>query len=87
MDLSSTSFLVTLIIGGIVGWLASLIMKTNVQMGVLANVIVGIIGGALGHFVAGLIGIAAIGALGSFLISLAGAVLLIVILRAMGFFR
>jgi uncharacterized membrane protein YeaQ/YmgE (transglycosylase-associated protein family) len=80
-------FIVAVIIGGVIGWLASLIMKTNAQMGVLANIIVGIIGGALGHFVAALIGIAAIGALGSFLISLAGAVLLIVILRAMGFFR
>ncbi|HKA63435.1 MAG TPA: GlsB/YeaQ/YmgE family stress response membrane protein [Methylomirabilota bacterium] len=79
--------ILAIIVGGIVGWLASLIMKTNAQMGVLANIIVGIIGGALGHFVAALIGIAAIGALGSFLISLAGAVLLIVILRAMGFFR
>jgi len=79
--------ILAIIVGGIVGWLASLIMKTNAQMGVLANSIVGLIGGALGHFVAALIGIAAIGALGSFLISLAGAVLLIVILRAMGFFR
>jgi uncharacterized membrane protein YeaQ/YmgE (transglycosylase-associated protein family) len=79
--------ILAIIVGGIVGWLASLIMKTNAQMGVLANIIVGIIGGALGHFVARLIGIAAIGALGSFPISLAGAVLLIVILRAMGFFR
>jgi uncharacterized membrane protein YeaQ/YmgE (transglycosylase-associated protein family) len=79
--------ILAIIVGGIVGWLASLIMKTNAQMGVLANIIVGIIGGALGHFVAAMLGIAAIGALGSFLISLAGAVLLIVILRAMGFFR
>jgi uncharacterized membrane protein YeaQ/YmgE (transglycosylase-associated protein family) len=79
--------ILAIIIGGIIGWLASLIMKTNAQMGVLANIIVGIIGGALGHFVANLIGIAAIGALGSFLISLVGAVLLIAILRAMGFFR
>ena len=79
--------ILAIIVGGIIGWLASLVMKTNAQMGVLANIIVGIIGGALGHFVASLIGIAAIGALGSFLISLVGAVLLIAILRAMGFFR
>ena len=79
--------ILAIIVGGIIGWLASLIMKTNAQMGVVANIIVGIVGGMLGHFVARLIGIAAIGALGSFLISLAGAVLLIVILRAMGFFR
>jgi uncharacterized membrane protein YeaQ/YmgE (transglycosylase-associated protein family) len=40
------NIIVTLIIGGIIGWLASLIMKTNAQMGILANIVVGIIGGS-----------------------------------------
>ena len=39
--------IVTLIVGGIIGWLASVLMKTNAQMGVIANV-VGIVGSALG---------------------------------------
>ena len=52
MDLASTNFIVTLIIGGVVGWLASILMKTNAQMGILANVIVGVIGSFLGVFVA-----------------------------------
>jgi uncharacterized membrane protein YeaQ/YmgE (transglycosylase-associated protein family) len=36
--------IVTLIIGGVIGWLASLVMKTGAQMGVIANIIVGILG-------------------------------------------
>ena len=37
-------WIVTLVVGGIVGWLASILMKTNAQMGIIANVVVGIIG-------------------------------------------
>ena len=48
MDLASTNFIVTLIIGGIVGWLASILMKTNAQMGILANVLIGIVGSFIG---------------------------------------
>ena len=81
------SFIVAIIIGGIIGWLASRIMKTNAQMGLIANIVVGIVGSVLGHWVAGALGIAAIGSIGSFIVSLLGAVILIAILRAMGFFR
>jgi uncharacterized membrane protein YeaQ/YmgE (transglycosylase-associated protein family) len=44
-------FIVWLIIGGVVGWLASLIMRTDAQQGVLLNIVVGIVGA----FLAGLI--------------------------------
>ena len=81
------SFIVAIIIGGIIGWLASRIMKTDAQMGLLANIVVGIVGSVLGHWAAGALGIAAVGSLGSFIISLLGAVILIAILRAMGLFR
>ena len=81
------SFIVAIIIGGIIGWLGSLIMKTNAQMGLIANIVVGIVGSVLGHWVAGAFGIAAVGSVGSFIVSLLGAVILIAILRAMGFFR
>ena len=77
----------SLIIGGIVGWLASIIMKTNPQMGVIANVVVGVVGSMLGFWLAGLVGIAAGGALGRFVVALAGAVLLIFILGRLGIFR
>ena len=81
------SFIIAIIEGGIIGWLASLIMKTDMQMGLLANIIVGIVGSVLGHWLAGVLGIAAFGSIGSFIISLVGAVLLIVILRAVGIFK
>lgn len=81
------NWIITLVIGGIVGWLASIIMKTNAQMGIIANVLVGIVGSMLGYWVAGLLGITAAGGLLGFLIAVAGAVLLIVILRALGLFR
>lgn len=79
------SWIISLIIGGIVGWLASMIMKTNAQMGLIANVLVGIVGSILGYWIAGLLGIAPAGLL-RFVVALGGAVLLIFILRKLGFF-
>ena len=78
--------IISLVIGGIIGWLASLVMKANAQMGIVANVLVGVIGGALGHFVARIFGISGHG-VGAWIISLGGAVLLIALLRAVGIFR
>ena len=79
-------WIISLVIGGIIGWVASLIMKTDVQMGIIANVLVGIVGSALGYWLAGLLGIAA-GGIGAWLVALAGAVILIAILRALGIFK
>ena len=81
------NWIITLVIGGVVGWLASIIMKTNAQMGIIANVLVGIVGSMLGFWVAGLLGIGADGGVLGFLVAVAGAVLLILILRALGLFR
>jgi uncharacterized membrane protein YeaQ/YmgE (transglycosylase-associated protein family) len=80
------NLIISIIIGGIVGWLASIVMKTNAQMGIIANVLVGIVGGALGHWLAGALGITA-GGIGGFLVSLAGAIILIALLRAIGLFK
>jgi uncharacterized membrane protein YeaQ/YmgE (transglycosylase-associated protein family) len=80
-------WIITLIIGGVVGWLASIVMKTNAQMGLLANVIVGIVGSSLGFWLAGLIGLGADGTLLRWLVSVAGAALLIFILKAVGFYK
>ena len=79
--------LITLIIGGIVGWLASIVMKTNAQMGIIANVLVGVVGSLLGYWVAGLLGIAPTGGIVRFVVALLGAVALIFILRALGLFK
>jgi uncharacterized membrane protein YeaQ/YmgE (transglycosylase-associated protein family) len=79
--------IISLIIGGIVGWLASIVMKTNARMGWIANVLVGVVGSALGFWIAGLLGIAPTGGILRFVVALAGAVLLIFILGKLGIFR
>ena len=79
--------IIWLIIGGIVGWLASIIMKTNAQMGLIANVLVGIAGSMLGYWLAGLVGIAPSGGIVRFVIAIGGAALLIFLLRQIGVFR
>ena len=80
-------WIISLIIGGIVGWLASIIMKTNAQMGMIANVLVGIVGSMLGAWAAKALGLAAAGGIMSWIISVIGAVALIFILRALGIFK
>ena len=69
------------------GWLGSLIMKTNAQMGIVANVIVGIIGSFLGFWLAGQIGLAEGGNVGRWLIAVVGAVILIAILKLLNIFK
>lgn len=79
--------LITLIVGGIVGWLASILMKTNRQMGVLANVVVGIVGSILGRWLFGLVGLLAYGSLARLVVSVAGAMALIAILKSLKLLR
>ena len=81
------NWLVTIIVGGIVGWLASIVMKTNAQMGILANVIVGIIGSSLGFWLAGMLGLAASGPIVSWVVAVIGAAVLIFLLKALGIFK
>jgi len=73
--------IVSLIIGAVVGWLASLVMETNAQMGSIANVIVGIVGSALGFWLAGILGLAAQGAIMAWVVAIAGACILIALLK------
>jgi uncharacterized membrane protein YeaQ/YmgE (transglycosylase-associated protein family) len=62
-------------------------MTTNAQMGLIANVIIGIVGSMLGFWIAGLLGIGGGGRIAGFVIALGGAVLLILILQKLGFFK
>jgi uncharacterized membrane protein YeaQ/YmgE (transglycosylase-associated protein family) len=87
MEEKRMSWIISLIIGGVVGWLASIIMKTNAEMGIFANVLVGIVGSILGNWLAGLLGMAPTGNVLRFFVALGGAVLLILILQQIGFFR
>jgi uncharacterized membrane protein YeaQ/YmgE (transglycosylase-associated protein family) len=81
------NWIITLVVGGVIGWLASILMKTNAQMGIIANVIVGIVGSALGFWLAGVLGLAAYGSIVRWLVAVAGAALLIWILKAVGIFK
>lgn len=81
------NWIVTLIIGGIVGWLASIVMKTNAQMGWLANVLVGVAGSVLGVWIAGLLGMTVTGGIGRFVVAFGGASLLILVLTKVGVFH
>jgi uncharacterized membrane protein YeaQ/YmgE (transglycosylase-associated protein family) len=78
------NFIIWLIVGGIVGWLASIVMRTNGQQGLLLNIVVGIVGA----FVAGvvltpLLGIATINqnnfSLPGVLVSVVGAIILLAV--------
>lgn len=47
-----------IVLGAAAGWIASIIMKRDAQMGALANIVVGIIGAVLGGFLFNLVGLA-----------------------------
>ena len=53
MDL--VGLIVWLVIGGVVGWLASLVMRTDAQQGILLNIVVGIVGAFIGGRLLGLV--------------------------------
>lgn len=77
--------LIWLIVGGVVGWLASIIMRTDAQQGILLNVVVGIVGALLaGFIISPMLGIGTINegvSVGTFLVSLIGAVILLAIVN------
>ncbi len=80
-------WIVTLIVGAIVGWLASLLMKTNAQMGAIANIVVGIVGSSLGFWLAGALGLSTGGPIVGWVVAVLGAALLIVILKEVGIYK
>ena len=75
------NFILWLIVGGLIGWLASLVMRTDAQQGILLNVIVGIVGA----FLAGLVTAGTINqgdfSLSSLIASFLGAVVLLAIVN------
>lgn len=76
------NLIIWLVVGGILGWLASIVMKRDAQQGIVLNVIVGIIGAVLGGW---LFGGATINqsnfSLGGLLVSFIGAVVLLAIVN------
>jgi uncharacterized membrane protein YeaQ/YmgE (transglycosylase-associated protein family) len=76
------NLLIWLVVGGVVGWLASIVMGTNARQGILLNVVVGIVGAMLGGWlVSPLVGSATINqgdfSLGGLMVSFTGAVILL----------
>lgn len=73
----------SIIVGGVAGWIASIIMGKNESMGIFKNVIVGIVGGSLGRFVLGLLNIhQGEGTTASLAVGVFGAVILLAIVNA-----
>jgi uncharacterized membrane protein YeaQ/YmgE (transglycosylase-associated protein family) len=80
------NLIVWLIVGGVVGWIASLMMRTDAQQGLFLNIVVGIVGAALaGWIISPLVGVPSINegafSLGALLVSLVGAVILLAIVN------
>jgi uncharacterized membrane protein YeaQ/YmgE (transglycosylase-associated protein family) len=73
--------IIWLIIGGIVGWLASIVMRTNAQQGILLNIIVGIVGAFIGGMLIAGGSINQDINVTSFLVSLLGAIILLAIVN------
>lgn len=73
-----------IIIGGLAGWVASKIMGTDEQQGIILNIVVGVIGGLLGGWILGALGIVSGdgGMIVSFLTALFGACVLLFLVRA-----
>jgi uncharacterized membrane protein YeaQ/YmgE (transglycosylase-associated protein family) len=79
--------LILLVFGALVGWLASIVMRTDAQQGLLLNIVVGIVGAFLGGYLFNLLGLGGSTinnrdfSLGALFISFCGAVLLLVIVN------
>ncbi|QSX75730.1 GlsB/YeaQ/YmgE family stress response membrane protein [Lysobacter arenosi] len=79
--------IIWLIVGGVIGWLASLVMRRDGQQGILLNIIVGIIGAFIGGWLGGVLGIGGGDindgnfSIGGLLLSLLGAIVLLAIVN------
>lgn len=80
------NLVILLVVGGLIGWVASMIMKTDAQQGMIVNVVIGIVGSILGGWLAGpLLGAGTINqndfSVRGLLASLIGAVILLAIVN------
>jgi len=80
------NIIIWLVVGGLIGWVASLIMRTDAQQGIILNVVVGIVGALLsGWFLSPLFGVSTINqsnfSIAGLLVSLLGAVVLLAIVN------
>lgn len=72
--------IIWLIVGGVVGWLASLVMRTDAQQGIILNIVVGVIGSVIASFLFGG-GINQVITITTFIYSLIGAIILLALVN------
>jgi len=74
-----------IVFGALVGWIASMIMKTDAEQGAVLNIVVGIVGAVIGGWLMSFFGESGVSGFNfySFLVALLGAVVLIVIVKAL----
>ena len=82
------NFIVWLVVGGLIGWVASMVMKTDAQQGVFLNIVVGIVGAFLGGWlISPLVGVPTINqdafSIGAMAVSLVGAIILLAVVNLM----
>jgi uncharacterized membrane protein YeaQ/YmgE (transglycosylase-associated protein family) len=80
------NFIIWIVIGGLIGWVASMIMKTDAQQGIFLNIVVGIVGALVGGWlISPLVGIPTINqdafSIGALVVSLIGAIILLAIVN------
>jgi uncharacterized membrane protein YeaQ/YmgE (transglycosylase-associated protein family) len=80
------NFIIWLVVGGLIGWLASMLMKTDAQQGIILNVVVGIVGAMLaGWFISPMVGVGTINqdnfSMPALLVSFVGAAILLAIVN------
>ncbi|MBQ3785824.1 MAG: GlsB/YeaQ/YmgE family stress response membrane protein [Lachnospiraceae bacterium] len=73
------NIIITLVLGGLSGWIAGKIMDS--EGGVIRNIIIGLIGGVLGSALIGLLGFSANGTIAGVIVAVAGSCLLIWLVR------
>jgi uncharacterized membrane protein YeaQ/YmgE (transglycosylase-associated protein family) len=80
------NIIIWLVVGGVIGWLASLVMRTDAQQGILLNIVVGIVGALIaGFLLTPLVGEGTINqgnfSIAGLLVSLVGAIILLAIVN------
>lgn len=80
------NYIIWIVFGGIIGWVASIISRTNAQQGIIANVVIGILGAIVGGWLATFVrgtGVTGFN-IESFVIALIGAIILIAVCKLFG---
>jgi len=79
-----TNIILWIVIGGLAGWIASMVMSRDAGMGAIANIVVGIVGAIIGGFVVSLFGVSVeTFSLPGLLVAILGAVILLAIIGAL----